>query len=164
MIAAPVFPDLARQTLRFLDVPPELPVEPPKRAPRRQPRELVAQAEEPWIEETVSRPGGAIVVPVLDDPEHRPQANAPGRADEAPRVASAGDKVALQVTDRVVPDFRGHTVREVVAESVSLGLRLDIQGRGVALRQSPPAGTPVAYGSTIRVAFARAVKEVSAGR
>jgi cell division protein FtsI (penicillin-binding protein 3) len=152
MIAAPVFPDLARQTLRFLDVPPELPVDPPKPAPRKQTREYVASADEPWVEDTVSRSGNAIVVAAVDSP---------GSREQTPQAAPGAGKVALQVTDRVVPDFRGHTVREVVAESASLGLQLDIQGRGVALRQSPAAGTPVPHGSTIRVAFSRAATGVS---
>jgi cell division protein FtsI (penicillin-binding protein 3) len=166
MIAAPVFPHLARQTLRFLDVPPELPVAPEKLNPRKQQRELVAQApEEPWIEETVSRPGGAIVVSALDGsgPGGPVNGASGGSAGEAPHANSGSGKVALQVTDRVVPNFRGHTVRDVVAESASLGLHLDIQGRGVALRQWPSAGTPIARGSTVRVAFARAAKGGSAG-
>jgi hypothetical protein len=86
-----------------------------------------------------------------------------GAAEESQTIAIGDHKVALQVTDRVVPDFQGRTLREVVAESASLGLQLDMQGRGVARRQWPPAGTPVAYGATVRVAFARVAPEVSAG-
>ncbi|MEX2301908.1 MAG: penicillin-binding protein [Bryobacterales bacterium] len=156
MIAAPVFPHLARQALRFRDVPPELPVEPERRAPRQQHREMLAQTpEDPWIEDAVSRPGDAIVVTAADTKGFN------GR-DDAP-AGGASHKVSLQVTDRVVPDFRGRAVREVAAESASLGLRLDIQGRGVAMRQWPAAGTPVTQGSTIRVAFTRDAKGVSAG-
>lgn len=156
MIAAPVFPHLARQTLRFLDVPPELPVEPKQPGPRKPAREYLAEAtEEPWVEDTVAREGDAIVVSARDTPGSG--AHGADSRSAAGAGHSDGKKIALQVTDRVTPDFRGQTVREVVAETTSLGLRLDIQGRGVASRQWPPAGTPVPQGTTVRVAFARAV-------
>jgi hypothetical protein len=125
---------------------------------------LARTPEEPWIEDAVSRPGDAIVVAAADTVGFNGRDNAPlGGAESELTRASGSKKISLQVTDRVVPDFRGRAVREVAAESASLGLRLDIQGRGVALRQWPAAGTPVTQGSTIRVAFARDAKGVSAG-
>jgi cell division protein FtsI (penicillin-binding protein 3) len=166
-IAAPVFPRLASQTLRFRDVRPDLPVEPHK--PGKQvPRELLAEhVNERWVEEAalVSRQGGddAIVVAAMGGVSSDSASAGPDSPDSASDAPAGVHKVALQVTDRRVPDFRGRSVREVVAESASLGLQLDMQGRGVAQRQWPPAGTPVAQGATIRVAFARGGQGVSAG-
>ena len=69
--------------------------------------------------------------------------NAASNAEAAARSPTRfgrRSKIELQVTDRVVPDFQGRTVREVAAESASLGLQLDIQGSGVARRQWPGRG------------------------
>jgi cell division protein FtsI (penicillin-binding protein 3) len=167
-IAAPVFPKLASQALRFRDVRPDLPVEPHK--PGKQvPRELLAEyVNERWMEEAAlaARHAGesdAIVVAAMGGARPGSEESGADNGDAEPDAAAGVHKVALQVTDRRVPDFRGRSVREVVAESASLGLQLDMQGRGVALRQWPPAGTPVAQGTTVRVAFARSVQGVSAG-
>jgi cell division protein FtsI (penicillin-binding protein 3) len=174
-IAAPVFPHLAAQALRFRDVRPDLPVEPKKRGPKKLSPELLAEyVNERWVEEAVltspqSGADAAVVVAALgvggpaSGPRRGGRALNDGAAEESQTIAIGDHKVALQVTDRVVPDFQGRTLREVVAESASLGLQLDMQGRGVARRQWPPAGTPVAYGATVRVAFARVAPEVSAG-
>ena len=174
-IAAPIFPHLAAQALRFRDVRPDLPVERQKGGPKKMPPELLADyVNQRWVEEAAlaSRQGGgedAIVVAAMDipgpgaDPERGGRLPNDSAVEEAQHAQGGARKVALQVTDRVVPDFQGRTVREVVAESASLGLQLDIQGRGVARRQWPPAGTPVAQGATVRVAFGRGVQGVSAG-
>lgn len=170
-IAGPVFPHLAAQTLRLRDVRPSLPVDPRQQPSKKVPRELLAEyVNEPWVEETSLPRGsdGAIMVAALGvagagDSLPAPETSGADPAESKQRT-QGGSRVALQVTDRVVPDFQGRTVREVVAESASLGLQLDIEGRGVARRQWPPAGTPVTLGSTVRVAFAQRVQEVSARR
>jgi cell division protein FtsI (penicillin-binding protein 3) len=170
-IAGPVFPHLAAQTLRLLDVRPSLPVDPRKHPSRKVPRELLAEyVNQPWVEET-SRPrgnDGAIMVAALGvtgASGSLPRREGEGEEPvESQQHTPGGTRVALQVTDRVVPDFQGRTVREVVAESASLGLQLDMEGRGLARRQWPPAGTPVASGSTVRVAFTQRAQEVSARR
>jgi membrane peptidoglycan carboxypeptidase len=169
-IAAPIFPHLAAQALRFRDVPPELPVEPQKRRPEKLPPEFLAEfLNEPWVEGATSgaRHGAdnAILVAAMGSSEGVAAArnDAAAAAREPQTAVLAASRVALQVTDRVVPDFRGRTVRQVVAETASLGLELDAHGRGIARRQWPPAGTPVARGSTVRVAFARTAGEAAAG-
>ena len=168
-IAGPVFPHLAAQALRLRDVRPDLPVQPLEPRHKTPPELLAEYVNEPWLEE-VSGPGGgdgSIVVAALDvagpagDPGRNGRASSASAAEQS-HAAGGGRKVTLQVTDRVVPDFQGRTVREVAAESASLGLQLDIQGRGVARRQWPPAGTPVTRGATVRVAFARRAQGVSA--
>jgi cell division protein FtsI (penicillin-binding protein 3) len=174
-IAAPIFPHLAAQALRFRDVRPDLPVDPRKRPSKTVPPELLADyVNQRWVEEALlasrrESSGDAIVVAAMGGAL---PAAAAGRGGQAPdelaadpgrQASNGGQKVVLQVTDRLVPDFRGRTVRDVVAESASLGLRLDIQGRGVALRQWPAAGMPVPPGARVRVAFGRHSQGVSAG-
>src|ERR1039458_1688096 len=54
-----------------------------------------------------------------------------------------------------VPNFRGMTMRAVLAEAAAKGLSILPDGSGVARVQSPPPGTPLHQGERIRVQFAR---------
>jgi membrane peptidoglycan carboxypeptidase len=60
----------------------------------------------------------------------------------------------------VVPDLAGQTVRGVTEECSRLGLVPSLIGSGVALEQSPEAGTRVARGSRVAVRFGRMVADV----
>ena len=60
----------------------------------------------------------------------------------------------------VVPDLAGQTVRGVTEECSRLGLVPSLIGSGVALEQSPEAGTRVARGSRLAVRFGRMVADV----
>jgi cell division protein FtsI (penicillin-binding protein 3) len=59
----------------------------------------------------------------------------------------------------VVPDLAGQTVRGVTEECSRLGLVPSLIGSGVALEQSPEAGTRVARGSRLAVRFGRMVAD-----
>ena len=59
----------------------------------------------------------------------------------------------------VVPDLAGQTVRGVTEECSRLGLVPSLIGSGVALQQSPEAGTRVARGSRVAVRFGRMVAD-----
>jgi len=65
-----------------------------------------------------------------------------------------------------VPSFEGRTVRAFVQECLRLGLSPVPVGAGVAVEQSPPAGTRVRTGSRILVRFAAsaAVHAISQNR
>jgi cell division protein FtsI (penicillin-binding protein 3) len=60
----------------------------------------------------------------------------------------------------LVPDLAGQTVRAVTEECSRLGLVPSLIGSGVALEQSPEAGTRVARGSRLAVRFGRMVADV----
>jgi len=60
----------------------------------------------------------------------------------------------------VVPDLARQTVRGVTEECSRLGLAPSLIGSGVALEQSPEAGTRVARGSRLAVRFGRMVADV----
>jgi hypothetical protein len=99
--------------------------------------------------EAVWRPGPAEIDQVIVDPP----------APETPvRQPAQLHAVALRVTDRVMPDLRGRGVRDVLSATHSLGLHLDMRGNGVVRQQSPPPGTPVVRGESVRVEFGRPVK------
>jgi cell division protein FtsI (penicillin-binding protein 3) len=159
-VAAPIFSRIASQALRFRDVPPELPTGPRPPLPRDS-RELLADYERDessaasWNEDVASqRRGHSVLVAALEAASQQA-----GSFRET--VPGADSEVTLEVTDRVVPDLKGRTVREVIEEATALGLRVDLQGRGVALRQFPRAGTPIARGSVVRVDF-RSFQKVAA--
>jgi hypothetical protein len=54
-----------------------------------------------------------------------------------------------------VPNFRGKSMRDVLAEAAAKGLIIMPDGSGIARVQYPPAGTPLHEGDRIRVQFAR---------
>ena len=54
-----------------------------------------------------------------------------------------------------VPNFRGMTMRAVLAEAAAKGLSILPDGSGVARVQSPPPGAPLHQGERIRVQFAQ---------
>jgi cell division protein FtsI (penicillin-binding protein 3) len=54
-----------------------------------------------------------------------------------------------------VPDFRGKTMRAVLAEASASGLPVEVEGRGLARAQRPEAGLPLPPGESIRVLFSR---------
>ncbi len=53
------------------------------------------------------------------------------------------------------PNFVGKTLRDVVQQSASLGMTVDVIGSGMARGQTPPPGSPLKPGEHIRVEFAR---------
>ena len=126
--AAPVFHLVATEALRVLDVPKDLPDEP-------EPQNLRANRED--VGDLAIAEGAADQPNILEDGEDEENL----AADEA-----AGP---------TVPNFRGMTMREVLAEAASQGLTVLPEGSGVARIQVPPAGSPLNPGQRIRVHFVR---------
>ena len=162
LVAAPVFPRVVTQVLRFRDVPPEIPVPGPSKPepplPPVEMADMVPSPPAPRVEEL--RAGQAILVAATQHPGSAPRpAHLLGRVSHlsAGRPSTSGDGVSVRVTDRSVPDFRGQTVREVVSRTTALGLHLEWSGHGRARRQWPTAGTPVARGQKVLVEFVSAL-------
>ncbi len=127
--AAPVFHAVATEALRLLEVPKDLPDEPPAT--------LVADKQaEPDDESAVAEfaSGENILLDSEDDD------------DQAGPAAGNGPKV---------PDFKGKTMRDVLAEAASQGLVIQPNGSGVARVQYPAAGAILHQGERIRVQFSR---------
>jgi cell division protein FtsI (penicillin-binding protein 3) len=124
--AGPVFRAVTTEALRLLDVPKDLPEQ--ETAP------LVLVADDMDSADDLADAGPASGEPnILEDPED--DADAPN----APRV----------------PNFRGMTMRAVLAEAASKGLTVLPAGSGVARLQEPAAGSILHEGERIRVRFAR---------
>lgn len=129
--AAPVFHTVAQEALRVLDITRDLPDAAPT---------VVASASKPAEDEDVALADFAELPNVLEDSDGEQSG---GEGDEGP------------VNGPVVPDFRGKSMRTVLAEAAAKGLTILPDGSGVARLQSPAAGATLHHGERIRVRFAR---------
>ena len=166
-VAAPVFPALASQALRFRDVPPTEPIDAGPGlagAPPTFAAEETAEAAPAPPQVRADRDGAILVSGLAPAVEAVPEPDAEGAdllEDEPVRRAPPA---RIRVTAVETPDFAGMTVREAMAEGAARGLELDMQGAGLASRQDPPAGTPVQIGTVVRVVFGRMVADAGAAR
>ena len=151
-VAAPVFPVLASQALRFRDVPP---TEPTDASPPPQSSEAVEYAASPQPPDVRADSDGAILVSGLAP-------SVQGVADAQDEPIRKGPPARIRVTAVETPSFVGMTVREAMAEAAARGLELDMHGAGLAVRQDPPAGTPVQPGTLVRVSFGRLIAAAGA--
>ncbi|MGB8985609.1 MAG: PASTA domain-containing protein, partial [Candidatus Sulfotelmatobacter sp.] len=97
-----------------------------------------------------------------NDPSSAPSDQLPANAGSADDPAAATKTpitgtVVLDIEQGgiEVPSFVGKTVRGAVESAEDAGLELEAVGSGVALEQSPPAGTHVAAGAHVTVQFGR---------
>jgi cell division protein FtsI (penicillin-binding protein 3) len=125
--AAPVFRAVAQEALRVLDVPKDL--------PEQAPAEQVAANPAP----------GDLAIAELGSQEPN-ILEEEGDEDGGVPPAEGGPKV---------PDFRGKSMRSVLAQAASMGLSVMPDGSGIARVQFPPAGAPLRQGERIRVRFER---------
>jgi cell division protein FtsI (penicillin-binding protein 3) len=124
--AAPVFRGVAAEALRIMDVPKDAPEGIPHS------RTMVAKAASEDVPPTDD--GGDPLNLADDAPEETSQPAAPG-----PKV----------------PNFRGKTMRAVMAEAGAKRIKVLADGSGVARTQAPPAGSPLQPGTAVRVVFTR---------
>ena len=129
--SAPVFKKVATEALRVLDVP--------KDAPEVANPTLMAKnaVVDDLAISDLEAPGSNI----LEEEEDADQA-----AQRIAQAALPGPKV---------PNFRGMTMRAVLAEAASKGITVLPDGSGIAKLQSPPPGAPLRQGERIRVQFTR---------
>jgi len=126
VVAGPVFHDIGTEVMRVLDVPKDILDEP-------DPKMLVAKADQMSdLADPASEEANILEDGEGDDP------NEPD-GPPAPRV----------------PDFKGKTMRVVLAEAAAQGLTVLPNGSGVARVQVPAAGAVLHDGERIRVQFSR---------
>jgi membrane peptidoglycan carboxypeptidase len=138
LAAAPVFHAVLTEALRVLDVPKDLPDQAP-------PKTHVAAKEE------------AADLAIADIGRGQPNILEDGDDEEQPAAGQAERAmgVADQPAGPTVPNFRGMTMRAVLAEAAAKGLTVLPDGSGVARVQYPPPGSTLHQGERIRVEFAR---------
>jgi cell division protein FtsI (penicillin-binding protein 3) len=142
-VAAPVFREIAEQVLPALAVAPDTELKPtagPGLLARFSMKpEALAHLREVQERERAER--DATLPKMVDES---------GRAGMRKIVYTAATKRAL-----VMPDLRGLSVRDAARVCEQLGLQLEAQGEGRALRQSPEIGSEIEAGETVRVDFRR---------
>jgi cell division protein FtsI (penicillin-binding protein 3) len=125
--AAPAFKTVATEALRVLDVPKD-----------------VLETVNPVL---VAKNEVLDDLAISDLEEGIPNILQDDDAEEvAARAAAPGPKV---------PNFKGKTMRAVLAEAAEKGLTVMADGSGIARLQSPPPGAALRQGERIRVQFAR---------
>jgi membrane peptidoglycan carboxypeptidase len=125
-VAAPVFKRVAEQVLRYMSVPPDVPLYAPQYRVKQEPARPV-------------KPPAAVAAAA---PKYVVAGFSPRPADEG-----------WELGDVTVPDFEGKSLRQVTEESLKTGLRLQSIGSGAAIEQMPPAGASVRAGARVQVRF-----------
>jgi hypothetical protein len=124
--AGPAFKQITQTALRVLNVPQDL-TDP-------------APATEPLPERIVAD------VAVTSTPLKTPEAM------QQEMEAEQGPATAIAVGPKL-PNFVGKTARAVLDEAMQAGIRVDIEGSGIARVQDPPAGGRLASGQHVKVRF-----------
>ncbi|MBZ5623565.1 MAG: transpeptidase family protein [Acidobacteriia bacterium] len=161
VVAAPVFHAVATEALRVMEVPKDLPDELPNTlvAGNNNLDDLAIADAEPGqpniLEEgddegqPADQPKPVFVGPVA------PIEAKPGFVGP---IAPSQPKPVMAVQappPPTVPNFKGKTLRAVLAEAAAKGLTVLPDGSGVARVQSPPPGSILHQGDRIRVQFER---------
>jgi cell division protein FtsI (penicillin-binding protein 3) len=76
-------------------------------------------------------------------------ANEREKRPESPEVRELAD----QLLEGLLPDFKGMGMREVLKRGRSLGLKVSLEGSGLAVAQIPEAGSPIETMDTVTVRF-----------
>jgi cell division protein FtsI (penicillin-binding protein 3) len=112
-VAAPVFSAVVGPALLYLGVPPE-----------RQPMEVWPGQKDP------------AELPVLTASISTPEMSS--------EIEPVWEPVASEIDgEGSLPDFTGLTARQAVVQTATLGLRVNLHGRGLVSRQMPSPGSPV---------------------
>lgn len=144
-VAAPAFKSIAEQTLEYLKVPQDNPSR--------------------WLQVASS-------TPVAPPRQKRWGAAGSRHSDSEPSGAAASqiELAAFQSTAHEstqgtvllndepltsMPDFSGLAARQVAEQCEKLGLGLNLTGTGLAIKQTPAAGSQVASGTTVWVRLGR---------
>lgn len=127
IVAGPAFAEIGTFAMRYLGVPPD-----------PEPVELPATLTPADANGDVSAPAAAPAKPT------KPAA--------AP-LPSGPVKLEREGANLLMPDLKGRAMRDVIAGLGAAGLRVDVQGSGKLIEQTPAAGSILAPGSTVTVRF-----------
>ena len=183
--AAPVFTAIMTEALRMLDVPrdiPEMEIASAKKTKKEKNYNDVSIAdlggssvmeEDPSVRQLLAEqmnfvPASAAqsefpAAPLLAlatggrGPASGVVSGVAATASPAPAQVPAppAPPVAVRVADATVPDFRGKSMRDVLAAASGSGIEVTVEGSGVARAQQPLPGTPMRSGDRIRIVFTR---------
>jgi cell division protein FtsI (penicillin-binding protein 3) len=132
-VAAPVFAQIASESLRYLGVP----------------GEPIVEAKAP------AKPAPVASAPVAVPPV------APDAADASGASAADEPAAAAEPTGIVIPDFRGMGVGRALDEARKLRIELDVEGTGHVIAQDPPPG-PTSGAGRVKLVFSDDARRNSA--
>jgi cell division protein FtsI (penicillin-binding protein 3) len=100
-------------------------------------------------------PGEPRPRPVVTDESGQPVPTVTPKKKPLTQPPPALAPLAIETVDGtpVMPDLRGHTLREIAAGLRAAGYRVDLQGQGSLVEQIPAPGTPLTPGQTLTVRF-----------
>jgi cell division protein FtsI (penicillin-binding protein 3) len=177
--SAPVFAQVAQQTLEYLGVPHDVDLHAPRPANALSPKDeepeqehtgdvnaLMAAlndlpADDPLREAVSSAREAAAaprVVKVSATAAHNPDKPAAGAPETKTAAAPAPEVISVSLpTGKTVkvPSLIGMPVRQVVEQVAVAGLNLQVEGRGLVRSQEPAAGSQVQPGTQVVVHCAR---------
>jgi cell division protein FtsI (penicillin-binding protein 3) len=140
-VAAPVFRDIATGVLPYLNIEPDAEVE-----QQPAPREQIATAAPEFDH---ARASDVTTQAVDSQRALLPEVTTHDGEVSEVVYAPAGERALL------MPDLRGTSVRDAARVCAQLGLELEAQGEGRAMRQSPEAGARIESGQVVRIEFGR---------
>lgn len=161
-IAAPVFSHIMNDVMRYLEIPPSLPVEGQENQNKNGQREeaMVPSLVNLPIEQAVAEAGRAGFTlniagsgPLVVD--QTPPAGVALTVGSTIAVQAGGTLSGTAAGDSLVrvPLLQGMGVRQAGEVLARMGLLLQAEGSGLAVDQEPAAGTLVSGGSRVRVIF-----------
>jgi cell division protein FtsI (penicillin-binding protein 3) len=68
-------------------------------------------------------------------------------------VSVQADLAPMEIKTGFLPDFKGLGMRRVISEARSLGLKILLEGTGLAIKQNPKPGSPLQGVRTVKVTF-----------
>ena len=131
LVAGPIFKEIAEEALRYLGVPPTVPIVARKDRGHDKP----APEPEPESYEVLEGPGADLPL-------------GEGEGDEA----VAEESGAAQPELVTLPSFAGMSIGEAIRAARRAGVELEVEGSGIAINQTPGAGARP-RGSVCRVSF-----------
>jgi cell division protein FtsI (penicillin-binding protein 3) len=174
-VSAPVFAEVAQQTLEYLGVPHDIDVR-TQRKPAKTEALPVEDAQEhtgdigalyaaanDLPDDDPLRPSATQPAPPPPSPvahgEVRPAASAPPQTSPGKAAPPAQQTTTAVMVNEgkklLVPALVGQPVRKVIELAAAAGLEVEVSGNGTAREQAPAAGTMVAPGTKIVVRCGR---------
>jgi cell division protein FtsI (penicillin-binding protein 3) len=171
MVAAPVFKRVAEQVLAYLDVPRDVPVNAKlvQTAFHQEDATDSASLEDFTSTDFSAQPDESAPAPAAAP---IPAANST-KTTKTSRDSSSSASIATDPTvmvaiddsgDIAVPDFTGHTMRDVMEQCLRLGLNPVLIGSSLATSQSPAVGAKVKHGARITVEFGEGGSQPAAAK
>jgi membrane peptidoglycan carboxypeptidase len=134
--AGPIFKEVAEQVLAYLNVPHDM-------------------AEPPALEKAALREAERGASTNLDFTPKKPREEAQEPVEEVASVPESSTVAIAEGQTITVPRLTGQSVRSVIEMCSKLGLMPLLVGDGIAVDQSPDAGTKVLPGARVTVHFGR---------